>query len=267
MDQFRKRYGNSVVIIGAAAGIGKAFSEEAAAKGMELLMVDHDAENLTTTASEITKKTGLKPHAMLVDMANPESWKSCLDTIREHSCRLLIYVAAYSRVKPFLESSHEELDRYLFVNNHALLHLVHGFASYLSESGKSGGVLLMTSLSGIIAAPLVAPYSGTKGFILKLTESLYQEFLPLEIDITACAAGITATPTWFANKPKSTKLSPKPMDPRIVARYALKNLGKGPLCIPGWNNRISYWFLTHLLPKKMASAIVASQMNKMFADE
>lgn len=267
MEQFRKLYGNRALIIGAAAGIGKAFSEVLAAQGMELVMVDHDAGSLEQTASGISQKRGIHPLTLVVDMNDPTSWQQCLDGIREHPCRLLVYVAAYSRVKPFLESSHEELDRYLQVNNRSLLHLVHGFIQSLREQEQTGGVLLMTSLSAIIPAPLVAPYSGTKGFILKLAESLYQEFHPLNIAITACAAGITATPTWFANHPRSTWLSPEPMDPGKVARFALTRLGKGPLCIPGWQNRFSYWVLTHLLPNKMAAGIVSGQMKHMFADE
>jgi short-subunit dehydrogenase len=54
------------------------------------------------------------------------------------------------------------------------------------------------------------------------------------------------------------------MQPGEVAAYALKMLGKRSFCIPGWKNRLFYYFLTRVLPRKTAGNLVSKSMTKMY---
>jgi hypothetical protein len=56
------------------------------------------------------------------------------------------------------------------------------------------------------------------------------------------------------------------MKPLDVAGYALKMLGKRPVCIPGWKNRLFYYFLTRVIPRKIAGTLVSNSMLKMYPD-
>jgi len=54
------------------------------------------------------------------------------------------------------------------------------------------------------------------------------------------------------------------MNPMKVAEHSLAQLGKRAICIPGFNNRLIYFFLTRFLPRKTASSIVSQEMEKMY---
>jgi uncharacterized protein len=150
------------------------------------------------------------------------------------------------------------------VNAGNVIHLVHAFATKLSSEKKGGGILLMSSLSGVVAPPLVAPYAATKAFNVKLAESLYYELKPLSIHISACTAGIVSTPKFWESNPRFGAVKPQIMDARSVAVFALRNLGRKPVITPGWKNRLSYFLLTRILPRSLSHRIVSGAMLKMY---
>jgi short-subunit dehydrogenase len=80
----------------------------------------------------------------------------------------------------------------------------------------------------------------------------------------ACIAGATATPAYLKTNPKYGFLKPLVMKPEAVSEIALKKLGKKALFIPGFSNRMNYFILTRLLPRKTAAAIANKTMFGMF---
>ena len=62
--------GKVAVITGAAEGIGKAIAEEAAARGMKLVLADIDAARLDATTSALRAK-GADADGLRVDVAKP----------------------------------------------------------------------------------------------------------------------------------------------------------------------------------------------------
>lgn len=258
------RYGEWALIAGAAEGIGAGFSEALARRGMNLVMADRNEKAMERLGLRIGETYKVNIRTVHVDMETSGAWKICIHAVSDIDCRMMVYVAAFTRVKPFLENSHDELERYIRVNNLTALHIIHGFAGPLRDRGKTGGIFLVSSLSGIIAPPLVAVYSGTKGFLLRFAESLRQELAPKGIDVGVCAAGITDTPTYNSSRPEKAFFTPAAMNPLKVAEYAIEKLGKGTISIPGLKNRMIYFILTRFLPRNMAVRIVGRQMIRMY---
>jgi short-subunit dehydrogenase len=201
---------------------------------------------------------------LVLDLASEDAPGLCMKKVIEHNCRLLVYNAAYSRVKPFLSADPEELDLYINVNTRTPLKLVFAFAERLKAEQQPGGVLLMSSLAGLWGTRLVAAYSGTKAFNLQLAEALYHELKPYRIDVSACCAGATATPGYLGANPAYGLIRPSVMDPDRVASIAIKNLGKKVLVVPGFSNRMTYFLLTRILPHRMSEALVNRMMGKTF---
>jgi short-subunit dehydrogenase len=181
-------------------------------------------------------------------------------------CRLLVYVAGWSRVARFTALDPAELDGFLAVNTRTLLHLVHGFTKRLTASGEKGGIILVSSLAGLIGPQYVATYAATKAFSIRLAEALHGELKPHGIDVMACIAGTVSTPTYWLSKPSFEKMKPQVMAPADVAAYALAKLGKRITCIPGFTNRWQYFLLMNLVPLRMARRLVNSAMKKMYGD-
>ena len=111
---------------------------------------------------------------------------------------------------------------------------------------------------------LVAPYAATKAFAWNLAEAIHYELKSKNIDVMACIAGATSTPAYLKTNPKYGWLKPAVMTPNEVAEGALNHLGKGGRYIPGFSNRMNYFILTRLLPRKVASSIANNMMGKMY---
>ena len=201
---------------------------------------------------------------LAMDLSQPESAKIILRESEEVDAGLLVYNAAFSFIKPFIDQTPKELDTFLEVNIRTQIHLLHAFVNRLINRKRKGGVLVMSSLSGLLGMQFVATYAATKAFAWNLAESLHHELSPHNIDIMACLAGVTNTPAFRRSKPKFGFPKPKVMQPEVVAEGALNALGKKTLYIPGFSNRFSYFILTRLIPRKMASSIANKTMRKMY---
>lgn len=263
MDDVRKAYGDWALIAGAAEGIGAAFSRLLAQNGMNLLMADNNAVALHSISTELEQKFGIKTEQLVIDLEEKDAWKVLMNGTAGKECGLLVYNAAYSKVRPFLENTPADLDRFLEVNAGTLIRLVHAFAASL-RGRRPGGILLMSSLAGLIGPRYVAPYAATKAFALTLAEALFHEFAEQGIRITACCAGTTATPTYLNSVPAGSQKKPFTMNPDGVATYAMSQLGKKAICIPGWQNRLNYFFLRRVLGRSQSARIVSNYMVKLY---
>jgi len=264
METFSDRYGIWALVAGAAEGIGASFCDALAFRKMNLVMVDIKEQSLRETAERIENFYHVKTLLLVQDLSEEDAWVKCMNLIEALDCRLLIYVPAYSPVKSFQNNSPAELEKYLKLNSVTPLKLVHAFAERIKTSG-SGGIVLMSSLAGLIGPKFVAPYAATKAFTIVLAESLFYELRPQGIAIIACCAGPTSTPTYWSSLSYDKKIAREVMEPAKVAACALKNLGRKAICIPGWKNRFFYLILLHLLPRKIAGSFVSQTMGKMYS--
>ena len=263
IQEFKECYGTWALVAGAAEGIGEAFTEALAKRGINLVMVDFNATVLHNFAERMKTTYNILIREVSLDLSEQDAWETCMKEIRDLDCRLLIYIPAYSRVKTFLSNSYEELDKYIDLNTRAPIHLVHSFISAF-EDQQSAGIILMSSIAGLIGPPFLAPYAATKAFNILLAESLHSEMKENKIKISVCCAGQTSTPAYWSSKPAIRKQWPPVMHPDKVADYALKNIGKQALLIPGWQNRISYFLISRILPRSFATRILKRSMKRIY---
>ncbi len=270
------------LIAGSAGGLGEAFTLLLAEQGFNLILADRDEEALGKIVTKIVTKYDIKVVSLCVDLADENAWRVCMDAVRDAGCGMqdagcgmqdagcgmqdagcgmLVYCAAMSEVKPFLDHSPENLNRFIDVNNRTAMLLVHAFAGYLRDQKKPGKILLMSSLAGLMSPVYVTPYAASKAFLISLSRSLFYELKPLQIGISVCCAGIINTPKFLESKAHGDI----PMaDPLKVAAYAIKMCGKKAVCIHGFTNRLSYFFISGILPSALASYFVNRAMRKMY---
>ena len=264
MRDFKNKYGDWALILGAAEGIGEAFSKELASLGFNLLMLDNNESSLFLLGEKLKKEFGIQVHVIFLDLNDPEATKKITAEMKGLKCRLLIYNAAFSLIKKFTDQSKEDLDHYLNVNIASPLKIVHAFANELKDREQSGGILLMSSLAGLLGLQYIAPYAASKAFTWNLAEALHHEFKDLNIDVSACIAGATLSQTYINTRPKYGFIKPQLQKPDEVAKIALKGLGKKAFFIAGLSNRINYFILTRLLPRKMAGRMANRVIEKMY---
>jgi hypothetical protein len=115
----------------------------------------------------------------------------------------------------------------------------------------------------LIGPQFLAPYAATKAFNILLTESLFHELKRDGISIMACCAGTTSTPTFWSTNPILNRWI-RIMKPEDMAESALKELGMKSIHIPGWQNRLSYFLLTRILPRHISAKLVSKEMRKIY---
>ena len=264
MPSFKEKYGEWAIVAGAAEGLGEAWSVSLAKRKLNLLMVDNQSKPLQNLAETIKNEYGVETKTLELDLAEKDATGKIMETAGNLDAGLLVYNAAFSLIKPFVELSPEELTPFIDVNVSTQLKLVHAFSKRLTEKKRGGGILLMSSLAGLIGMQLVTPYAATKAFAWNLAEALHYELKPKNIDVMACVAGATATPAYIRTNPQYGFFKPAVMKPAEVTEAVLKKFGKKTLYIPGFSNRMNYFILTRLLPRKTAATIANRTMKKMY---
>src|SRR3954462_14137462 len=69
-EEFADRYGPWAFVAGASMGIGAALSHEAAARGLNVVMVARGAEQLEAKATEVQERHGVEVRTIAADLAD-----------------------------------------------------------------------------------------------------------------------------------------------------------------------------------------------------
>lgn len=264
MKDFKNKYGDWALLIGAAAGIGEAFAFQLASMGINLVVLDKNQTALNALNEKLVREFKIEVKTLHLNLIDTKLSPLILDTISNLNCRLLIYNAAYSVIKKFPEHSSEDLENYIQVNMASELRLTHAFSKFLIDKGQGGGILLMSSLAGLLGMQFIAPYAASKAFTCNLAEGLHHELKPYDIQVSACIAGATSSRTYLNTRPNYGKIKPQVQKPEEVADFALRKLGTRAFYISGFSNRLNYFILTRILPRKVAARMANRVIANMY---
>lgn len=191
--------GRTVVVTGAASGIGAAIARGVAAEGAVVACVDRDGAGAAATAAACAGR--VHREVDLTDLAAVEALgselRSSLGPIHG-----IVTAAGGSRGEacPFLELDattwHRMIDRNLTTTFHTAL----VFARLIAADG-GGSIVLVSSQLSVAVRPGLAHYSASKGAINQLVRGMAVDLGPHGIRVNAVAPGPTITPgnaTWFA---------------------------------------------------------------------
>lgn len=251
--RFKETYGPYAVVAGGSYGLGAAFAEAIAQRGLNVVLLARQEDRLKATAARLRGTYGVDVVAIAVDMADFDTAKRRLGEL-DVSIGLLVYDAAYAPIGRFEDTDEDQLLRATEVNVRAPLLLTKLLSAPMIERGR-GGIVLMSSLAGSQGSPNLAAYAATKSFNAILAEGLWSELKPRGVDVLACVAGAILTPGYQAAE--GAKPAPGTLEAKEVAEDALNALGKGPIVIPGAMNKLARFILMRLLSRRAAIAIMA----------
>jgi len=257
--QFKEKYGPYALVAGGSNGLGAAYAEALAQRGLNLVLIAREKERLDKTSNRLREQYGVEVTALTADMADYEKVKNLIASLNV-SIGLLIYNAAYAPIGLFENTSEEQLSQAAAVNVRAPL-LLAKFLSVRMIQNKRGGIVLMSSLAGAQGSPRLAAYAATKAFNAVLAEGLWKELKPHGIDVIGCCAGAILTPGY--QQAEKSKNAPGTMTAARVVEETLKALGKGPVVIPGGINKIAGFVLKRLLTKKAAIGIMSGNTGDL----
>lgn len=259
-EAFRARYGPWALVAGASEGIGAAFAEELAARGIRLLLVARRPAPLEALAGRLRERSRVEVRTAPLDLGAPGLADAVRGLTRGLEIGLVVYNAADSFVGEFLARSLDDHLRMVDVNCRGPVVLAHLLGEAMAARGR-GGIVLVSSMAGFQGAALVATYAATKAFDTVLAEGLWDELRGRGVDVLACCAGATRTPGYEASRPRG---GIAPMAPAAVTADALAALGRRPVTIPGLTNRAARLVMRHLLPRQVAVRIMGTTTRRMY---
>ena len=246
------RYGPWAIVAGASEGLGAAYAEELASRGLNLILVARRSELLQSLALELSTRSDIETKIIVQDLSAPDAAEQIVRNITDLDIGLFIYNAAFSAIGPFLERSLDDHLKEIHTNAFTPLKLVYLLAQQMLDR-RRGGIVLMSSLSAFQGSAYISTYSATKAFNIVLAEGLWAEWREQGVDVLVCVSGAVRTPNYIASEPERTGgLGDMTMHPEQVVREALTALGKQPYVIPGRVNRMASFVMRHLLPRKVA---------------
>ncbi|HEX4057232.1 MAG TPA: SDR family NAD(P)-dependent oxidoreductase [Galbitalea sp.] len=251
--RFRETYGPYALVVGGSYGLGAAFAEAIARRGLNLVLVARQEDRLTATAARLKETYGVDVVAITADIADYATVKARLGDLKA-PIGLLVYDAAYAPIGRFEDATEDQLLRATEVNVRAPLLLAKFLSAPMIERGR-GGIILMSSLAGSQGSPNIAAYAATKSFNAVLAEGLWKELKPHRVDVLASMAGAILTPGYQAAE--TAKPAPGTLEAEEVAEQTLNALGKGPIVIPGAVNKVARFVLMRLLSRRAAIAIMS----------
>jgi NADP-dependent 3-hydroxy acid dehydrogenase YdfG len=220
MDNIR---GKTIVITGAARGIGHATAKALLARGARVVIGDRDIDVLESAIAGMSSLGSVSGHPL--DVTHRESFAAFLDKARADGgghIDVLINNAGVMPVGPFLEQSAEAIRSSIEVNFYGVLT---GCQLVLPEmvQRRSGHIINIASLSGMVALPGQIVYAGTKFAVVGLSTAMADEFATQGVKVTAVLPTFTNTELISGTSPSPVQ---KPVQPTDIAAAIVKVLDK-----------------------------------------
>lgn len=187
--------GKTVLVTGAASGIGLETALAFARRGADLVICDVDEVGLAAAVERI-EKLGRSVLASRVDVSNADEMKAFAEEVhqRVEAVDILMNNAGVAIGGPFLSTSLTDWNWILGINTLGVVHGCHFFIPNMVKRAKGGHVINVSSAAGYSASSVLAAYNATKFSVLGLSEALWEELHPHSIGVTAVCPGLIDTP-------------------------------------------------------------------------
>lgn len=233
---FREKYGQWGIVLGATEGIGKANAFELARRGMDVILVGRRKEALEILASEINAETGREIKVLPQDLSEYDAAEKLIEATKDLDMGLINYVACLHSMGQYNKVDYAKYEQMYRVNIRTFSKLLHHFIGLFKERNR-GAFVTIGSLSGWTSLPFCAEYAAQKSYMMALTEGVAYECKNTNVDVLLMVAGSTITPTWLQNKPADEDTCAAAMYPEEVAKEGLDQLGVHMSYLVGERNR------------------------------
>ena len=197
----------SVIVTGAASGIGRATAVRLAGEGGRVACLDVSAPALEAVTAEI-KEAGGTSLAVVCDVSDVEQVRAAVDVAVTElgPTDVLCNIAGIGRYYNSVDMAPGDWQRIIDVNLTGTWFVAQAALPHMLDRG---GVIINTaSTSGLSAQPWQAAYCASKGGVVMLTKALALEYLGRRLRVNAIAPGGVETPIIndFSNLPEGGEL-------------------------------------------------------------
>jgi len=164
------------VVTGAASGIGRGIARAFASAGMRLVVADIEAAPLEATAAEL-RALGVPARAVVTDVRDETAVEALAEATTDEygAVHVVCNNAGVWTVGYQWETDLADWRWVLDVNLWGVIHGIRSFAPRLLAQPEGGHIVNTASMGGLIAGPLIGPYTATKHAVVGLSKGLRAE--------------------------------------------------------------------------------------------
>lgn len=211
--------GRTVVITGAARGIGYATARALLDRGARVVIGDRDVAALESAVRSLGEGATGYP----LDVTDRDSFAVFLDKARGGGhIDVLINNAGVMPIGGFLEQGEQALRSAIEVNFYGVITGCQLVLPGMIEHG-AGHIINVASLAGLMPVPGQTVYAGTKSAVISLSSALSDEFAARGIQISVVMPPFTRTELISGTTETRTN---KPVEPGVIAAAIVKALDK-----------------------------------------
>ena len=218
----------TALITGASSGIGATYAERLARRGHDLLLVARDRVRLEALAARLRADTGVSVEVLPADLTQRADLARVEQRLREDArITMLVNNAGIAVAGSLVDADPDRLEAMIQLNVVAPTRLAAAVAPRFAAAG-SGTLVNVASVLALAPEMFNGSYSGTKAYVLNLSQALQHELAPRGVRVQAVLPGATRTELWeragieLANLPPSMV-----MDVNEMVDAALAGLDHG----------------------------------------
>ena len=185
----------TALITGASTGIGAVYADRLAKRSYDLILVARSEEKLSEVAARL-KATGRSIETMAADLTKKEDVQRMAERLSTDSTiTALVNNAGIGSAGRLLDANIDDLESMIYLNVTALTRLaLAALPGFVAR--KNGLIINIASVVALAPDLLNGTYSGTKAYVVNITQALKNELEGTGVTVQAVLPGATATPFW-----------------------------------------------------------------------
>ena len=182
------------IVTGGSRGIGRAIVETLARKGINVIANYNQSEEKAKQLQENLEKENIHIDIIKADVSKREEVKNLVDMVIKKYGKIdvLINNAGISQEKLFQDITDDDWEHVMKVNLYSAFCATQEVLPYML-SQKSGCIINISSIYGIIGGSCAVAYSATKAGMDGMTKALAKELGPSNIRVNSIAPGYIDT--------------------------------------------------------------------------
>lgn len=253
-----------ILITGASSGLGLAMATQLAHRDQaDLVLVARRLDRLTALKAELEGGTGISCQVIAADLSRAEDVERVFtEATAAGDIYGVILNAGVTHFGPHLDLAWPAFESLLATNVTSVVRLTSLFTPYLLERGQGGGVMVVSSMAGLLPVPFQAAYAGSKAFVTNFAQSLAEELRGRPVSVTVFSPGGIDTAMTRDSQLRYFENTALLQDVDTCARDGLEAMRRRDgLAVPGRLNRAQL-FATRFAPRKLITFMTGVTYRK-----
>ena len=186
----------TALITGASTGLGAVYADRLARRGDNLILVARDARRMEALAEKLRGETGVTVEVLPADLTNRADVARIEARLAtDPAITMLVNNAGMSLNNGLLDSETAQIEQLIALNITAPTLLASAAGKAFVARG-AGAIITIASVLALAPELFDGVYSGSKAFVLNLSQSLANQIEAKGVRVQAVLPGATRTEIW-----------------------------------------------------------------------